>query len=65
MQEMQARDRNGFVKAMYARVFFPGSGGDYETAHGLDNVVLGLSREYLDDSTEQAVILSDEGISLG
>lgn len=42
IERMQKGDRYGFAQAMYARVFYPNGGGDYESSRGLDNDVLGF-----------------------
>ena len=55
LQELHGGDRRGFAKAMYARLFFPGGGGDFETGYGLDNEKLGLPQEDLDEATRRAV----------
>ncbi|KAF2789114.1 putative oxidoreductase CipA [Melanomma pulvis-pyrius CBS 109.77] len=61
MDEMQKGARSGFVKAMYARVFFPGGGGAFEPAQGLANDVLGLPKEDLDEATRRAVDMAEGG----
>jgi len=55
LAEMKAGDFKGFAKAMYARVFYPNGGGDFESTRGLDNVVLGLPKEDLDEATKRAL----------
>jgi hypothetical protein len=62
MEEMRAGDRTGFAKAMYAKVFFPDSGADYETGHELDNGLLGLPKEDLDEATRLAVQMAEDGV---
>ena len=52
--EMQRGDRMGHVKQLYARAFFPDGGGNYETARGLSNEILGLPEEDLDEYTKIA-----------
>lgn len=64
MQQMQGGDRLGFAKAMYARVFFPGAGGDFETENSLDNGKLGLPVEDLDDATRRAVEMVEAGVDV-
>ena len=61
-EELQAGHRTGFAKAMYARVFFPESGADFETGHELDNGLLGLPKEDLDEATRLAVQMAEEGV---
>jgi hypothetical protein len=63
MEELQAGKRTGFAKAMYARIFFPGTGGDYETGYQLDNAKLGLPKEDLDEATKLAVKMANEGVT--
>jgi hypothetical protein len=55
LEQLQQGDRLGFAKAMYARLFFPNEGGDYETGFELDNEKLGLVKEDLDEATRRAV----------
>ncbi|KAJ7600387.1 hypothetical protein C8J56DRAFT_1038001 [Mycena floridula] len=52
---MARGDRNGFAKALYARVFYPDGCGNYEDRHGLHNDILGLPKEDLDAFTRTAV----------
>lgn len=61
---MQEGDRIGFVKAMYARLFFPNGGGDYETGYTLDNERLALPKEDLDEATKRAVDMAEGGAEL-
>jgi nucleoside-diphosphate-sugar epimerase len=63
LDELQKGNRRGFAKAMYASVFVPGAGGDYETGYEMDNVKLGLPREDLDEATRRAVQMAKEGIN--
>ncbi|KAJ7600368.1 isoflavone reductase [Mycena floridula] len=51
----KAGHRNGFAKALYARVFYPDRCGNYEDRHGLHNDILGLPKEDLDVFTRTAV----------
>lgn len=62
--QMQEGDRTGFVKAMYARLFFPNGGGDYETGYALDNERLALPKEDLDGATKRAVDMAEGGAEL-
>ncbi|KAF2623528.1 NAD(P)-binding protein [Macroventuria anomochaeta] len=64
LQQLQGGDRLGFAKAMYARCFFPGEGGDYETGYGLDNGKLGLPKESLDKATKRAVEMVKGGAGI-
>lgn len=64
LQQLQGGDRLGFAKAMYAKLFFPGEGGDYETGYTLDNARLGLSKEDLDEATERAVEMVKNGAGI-
>ncbi|KAH7381207.1 hypothetical protein DE146DRAFT_279090 [Phaeosphaeria sp. MPI-PUGE-AT-0046c] len=63
LAEMQKGDRSGFAKAMYARVFFPESNGDFETGHGTDNEKLGLKKESLDEATKRTVKMVEKGFN--
>ncbi|KAF1359309.1 hypothetical protein EJ07DRAFT_166294 [Lizonia empirigonia] len=62
--QMQEGDRIGFVKAIYARLFFPNGGGDYETGYALDNDRLALPKEDLDEATKRAVDMAEGGAEL-
>jgi hypothetical protein len=62
LEKLQKGDRRGFAQAMYAKIFYPGSGGDYETGYELDNGRLGLPQEDLDEATRRAVQMAKEGI---
>jgi hypothetical protein len=64
VQQLQAGNRLGFAKAMYAKIFFPGEGGDYETGYGLDNAKLGLPKEDLDEATRRAVEMVKDGAGI-
>ncbi|KAJ8111274.1 hypothetical protein OPT61_g6098 [Boeremia exigua] len=64
LQQLQAGDRLGFAKAMYARLFFPGEGGDYETGYTLDNEKLRLPKEDLDEATKRAVEMASNGAGI-
>ena len=63
LAQMQTGDRTGFAKALYARVFFPESNGDYETGYGTDNERLGLKKEDLDEATRRTVKMVEAGFS--
>ncbi|EXJ57220.1 hypothetical protein A1O7_07567 [Cladophialophora yegresii CBS 114405] len=60
VEEMKAGDRMGFVKLLYARVFFPGD-GDYESKRGLHNDILGLPKEDFDEATKRALDIVARG----
>ncbi|KAJ9615110.1 hypothetical protein H2200_001184 [Cladophialophora chaetospira] len=60
VEQMKGGDQMGFMKLLYARVFFPGD-GDYESKHGLDNEKLGLPKEDFDEATKRAVDLAAKG----
>lgn len=64
LAELQQGDRLGLAKSMYARIFFPGEGGDYETGFGLDNAKLGLPQENLDEATRRAVEIAESRAGL-
>jgi hypothetical protein len=57
----QKGDRDGFVQAMYVRMFFPGGEGNYEEKGLLHNDVLGLRKEDLDEATKRSVELAENG----
>lgn len=63
IERMHKGDRYGFAQAMYARVFYPNGGGDYESSRGLDNDVLGLPQEGLDERTKHAKEMIEAGYS--
>ncbi|ETI25745.1 hypothetical protein G647_02519 [Cladophialophora carrionii CBS 160.54] len=63
MEEMRAGDRTGFMKLLYARVFYPGD-GDYESKRGLHNDILGLPKEDFDEATKRALDMVARGGSL-
>lgn len=56
--EMEAGDRDGMVKAMYSRVFFPDDAGNFEKTRGTLNGVLGLPEEDMDEATATAIEMS-------
>ncbi|KAK6221957.1 hypothetical protein LQW54_001177 [Pestalotiopsis sp. IQ-011] len=60
LEDMQKGDGTGFVRAMYARVFYPDGSGVYEEKRGLQNDLLGLPREDLDEFTRIAIEKKDE-----
>ncbi|EXJ67287.1 uncharacterized protein A1O5_09300 [Cladophialophora psammophila CBS 110553] len=59
--QVRAGDRMGFVKLLYARVFYPNGDGDYESKYGLHNDILGLPQEDFDEATKRAVDLANRG----
>jgi uncharacterized protein YbjT (DUF2867 family) len=61
MSELQAGNRMGFPKALYAKTFFADGRGDFETKYGLDNGKLGLKGEELDEATRRTVELVEAG----
>ncbi|GFF34908.1 hypothetical protein IFM46972_04392 [Aspergillus udagawae] len=63
IERMQKGDRRGFAQALYARVFYPNGGGDYESRRRLDNSVLGLPKEDLDERTKRAKEMFESGYS--
>ncbi|OLN85461.1 Quinone oxidoreductase 2-like protein 2 [Colletotrichum chlorophyti] len=58
---LRSGERTGFVRLMYARIFFPSNDGDVEHKHGLANEALGLPEEDLDKATNEAVRMSLAG----
>lgn len=61
VQDLHGGDRNGFIRLLYTRTFYPGGGGDYETTKGLQNKVLDLPKEDLDEATKEGIRLSLNG----
>ena len=61
IEELQAGQPMGRVKAMYTRVFFPNGGGDFESTRGLSNDVIGLPKEKLDEASARAVKMVESG----
>ena len=59
----QTGDKTGFGQLLYARVFYPNGGGDYESIRGLDNSLLGLPEEDLDERTKIAKGMLEDGYS--
>jgi hypothetical protein len=53
--------RMGAALGSFARLFYPGRGGDYESTRGLANGVLGLPKEDLDERTRVAKKMLDDG----
>ena len=60
LKMMQQGDMRGHVMAMYARIFYPNGGGDYEAK--LHNDVIGLENEDLDAATKVAVEMATSGV---
>lgn len=61
VEEMQKGSNAGFVKAMYTRVFFPSSGGDFAATRGLANETLDLPKEDLDEATKRVLEMVESG----
>ncbi|KAK9243183.1 hypothetical protein V1506DRAFT_562260 [Lipomyces tetrasporus] len=61
LDRMKSGDHRGFGQAMYARVFFPNGGGNFEHSHGLANSILSLPTEDLDEQTKNAKDMVDRG----
>lgn len=59
--DMKRGDKAGFVKALYARSFYPNGDGDYESSRGLVNDAIGLPKEDLDEVTKRAVEMVESG----
>lgn len=55
MDAVQKGDFTGFVKLLYARIFYQDGTGNFEVHKGLQNDVLGLPKEDLDEHTRIAV----------
>ncbi|KAH8590809.1 hypothetical protein B0O99DRAFT_663916 [Bisporella sp. PMI_857] len=55
IQEMQEGKRIGFMKMMYARVFYPDDCGDFEHKKGTLNGLLNLPTEDIDEATKAAM----------
>lgn len=55
METVQKGDRVGFIKLLYARIFYQDGSGEFEVSKGLQNDVLGLPKEDLDENTRIAV----------
>lgn len=60
-EELQKGIRTGFAKMIYARMFYPNGDGDFESAHGLANKVLGLPKEDLDECTKSVLAMVESG----
>lgn len=54
-EEMIGGSREGFVKAMYTRVFFQDGVGNFEKARGVANGLLGLPKEDIDVATAAGI----------
>ncbi|KAK6379294.1 hypothetical protein LTS17_006212 [Exophiala oligosperma] len=61
VSELQSGNMDGFPKLLYARVFWRGGGGDFESVKGTSNDLLGLPKEDLDDRTKAAIEMATEG----
>jgi hypothetical protein len=53
LDDMKKGIRLGFLRAVYARVFFPNGGGDFESSRGLANYLLELPKEDPDEATKR------------
>lgn len=51
MEAVQKGDLLGYVKLLYARIFYQDGNGEFEVSKGLQNDVLGLPEEALDECT--------------
>ncbi|EHY53836.1 hypothetical protein HRR83_004480 [Exophiala dermatitidis] len=56
-----AGDMMAWVKAMYARDFWPDGSGNYQAVRGLHNRLLGLPDEDLDERTKVAIDMVENG----
>ncbi|EXJ67659.1 uncharacterized protein A1O5_09005 [Cladophialophora psammophila CBS 110553] len=61
VEDMQKGEMSGFVRLLYTRVFYRDGGGDYESAKGTANTLLGLPGEDLDEATRRAVEMAESG----
>jgi hypothetical protein len=61
VEAMKGGDIGGFQRAMYARVFFPNGGGDFETSKGIANEAIGLPKEELDEQMKMVVEKVESG----
>lgn len=59
-EALKKGDRGGFVRLMYARVFFPTGEGDHSRL-GLADEALGLPREAIDEATREGLRLLEQG----
>lgn len=59
LKMMQSGNMLGAVMAMYARVFYPNSGGDF--SNKIVNEQLGLVKENLDEATKNSLQLLEDG----
>ena len=55
MKAMQGGDAMGFVRLMYARIFFPDDSDNIEETRGTINELLGLPKENFDEATKAAI----------
>ncbi|KAI4236954.1 MAG: hypothetical protein L6R40_006006 [Gallowayella cf. fulva] len=58
---LQEGDFRGMVVFMYTRNFFPDGVGNHAETRGLDNEKLGLPKEDLDEYTQEAIRMKEEG----
>lgn len=61
VDEMRKGARIGYVKAMYARIFFPNGVGNFGSSRGLANEILGLPKEDLDEATHRVMDMVESG----
>lgn len=59
LEELKTGSMEGFAKAMYARVFYPGGGGEFQEK--LANEALGLQKEDFDEATKRALEMVESG----
>ena len=59
VEQLKNGDMTGFVIALYTRLFFPDTSGNYEATKGLDNDAIGLPKEDLDEYTKLAIAFSE------
>ncbi len=55
LDQLMKGDRVGFVKMLYARVFFPDGSGNVKETKGLHDDLLGLPKEDIDEYTKIAI----------
>lgn len=59
--ELQKGNFGAFTKMLYSRMFFPTGEADYESRRGTDNQLLGLPKEDLNEWTEIAIRMGENG----
>ncbi|VUC38223.1 unnamed protein product [Clonostachys rosea] len=60
---LKTGNRLGFALALYARIFYPNGGANFEATQALDNKILGLPKEDLDEATRRAIGMVDAGFN--